>query len=409
VKEFYLEVAAAGGQTFHTGPSLRNSLLGLPYYWTHLAVVGLSRAQVVHILEKLEQEIISEDATHIVTANNGLAITLVQNIQELSEQTDFTIHSIYHDTLTGAVFDPFHGALDLKNKIIRAPRRVFLGSPIKMVEACRLVGELGFTLNVETWFELYNNAQVVKHVNPDILRKELSTILMLPAPSVVFKQLQEARLLEYIIPELARCPAIIQSKRSGVKDVFEHIMYALDACERRLDLRLVILFHDIAKPQTLHCDPNGTIHFFKHEIYGSKIAKEYLKYWNFPKEIVHKVSHLILHHMFDADPGMVDKTVKRLIRKVGREHIFDLLKVREADRGGTSVKPSMRKIKNLRKKIERLLSDDTDLTLGAVPNTGDNITPVHEAPREIQQSIKPKKVIGDKAGPDIGTDGSVSD
>jgi tRNA nucleotidyltransferase/poly(A) polymerase len=362
MKEFYLEVAAAGGLTFRTGLSLRNSLLGLPVQKENLTVLQASHAQILHILEKLEVPTLKTSSTEIITED--LQIRLLRNIQELNEQSDFTIHNIYLNPLTGAVFDPFHGVADLKNKIIRATKEVFQESPIKMVEACRLAGELDFTLNVETWFMLYDNARVAKHIVPDILREELCTILMLPAPSVVFKLLHQTRLLQNILPELSECEPVIQSKRSGVKNVFEHVMYALDACEKDLDLRLVILFHDVAKPRTLHCDPDGTIHFFKHEIYGSKIARSYLRYWNFPRDVVHKVSHLILHHMFDADPKMQDKTVKRLIRKVGPEHVYDLLKVREADRAGTSEKISMKKIKLLRKKIERILSDKSDHTLG---------------------------------------------
>lgn len=417
MKEFYLEVAAAGGLTFRTGLSLRNSLLGLPHSVENLVVLQLSQPQILHIIEKLELTPLHTSSTEIVTEN--LQVRIIQNIQELNEQTDFTIQNIFVNPLTDAVYDPFHGILDLRNKIVRATKKVFLGSPIKMVEACRLVGELGFTLNVETWFELYNNARVVKHVSPDLLQEELSTILLLPSPSVVFKQLQETTILEYILPELAKCQPVIQSKRSGVSNVFEHVMYALDACERRLDLRLVMLFHDIAKPQTLHCDPDGTIHFFRHEIYGAKIARMYLKAWNFPRDIVHNVPHLILHHMFDADPKMTDKTAKRLIRKVGKEHIFDLLLVREADRGGTSEKVSMKKVKRLRKQIERILSDESDRSLGHIgtgSGSGPGVRPAitREELRQVpphggtvQQPTEPKEIIGDSPGPGSRTDGSV--
>jgi tRNA nucleotidyltransferase (CCA-adding enzyme) len=416
MKEFYLEIAAAGGLTFRTGVSLRNSLLGLPHSTENLVVLQLPQSQILHILEKLELPVIHNSSTEIATET--LQIRVLQNIQELNEQVDFTIHNIFVNALTDSVYDPFHGILDLRNKVIRTTKQVFLGSPVKMVEACRLVSELGFTIHVETWFELYNNARVVQHTVPDLIREELSKILMLTKPSVVFEQLQETRLLEYIIPELARCQPVIQSKRSGVKNVFEHIMYALDACERRLDLRLVILFHDIAKPQTLHCDADGTIHFFKHEIYGAKIAKSYLKYWNFPKDIIHNVAHLILNHMFDADPKMVDKTVKRLIRKVGKEHIFDLLKIREADRGGTSEKVSMKKVKLLRKKIERILNDESDRTLG--PNSaGSNGNISNERKEEagqqpaesagaIHAAAQPEEVVGNAPGTNSGTDSTVS-
>jgi hypothetical protein len=412
MKEFYLEVAAAGGMTFRTGLSLRNALLGLPYDKQELVVLQLTGAQVVHILNKLEIPIIHNNAISI--SADGLDIRIIQNIQELNDQIDFTIHNIYMNALTDVVYDPFHGVLDLRNKVIRASKKVFQSNPIKMIEACRLVGELGFTLSLDTWWELYNNARIVKLIDPNTIREELTTILLLPMPSVVFKQLKETTLLEYIIPDLASCSNVIQSKRAGVTNVFDHIMYALDACEKRLDLRLVILFHDIAKPQTLHCNPDGTIHFFKHEIYGAKIAKTYLKYWNFPRDIIHRIPHLILHHMFDADPKMVDKTVKRLIRKVGKEYIFDLLKVREADRGGTSEKISMKKVKSLRKKIERILQDDSsNISNGSTGIVGSSkVVNVEDGGRAreggralpaISKTSESKEIIGNTTGTDIGT------
>jgi len=411
MKQLYLEVAAAGGVTFRTGPSLRNHFLGIPYQKEHIVINRLSEQQLVHIIEKLEIPIKHSSSTEIET--ESLLIRLITNIQELNEPIDFTINNIYLNPLTDTYYDPFHGVVDIKNKIITAPNKLFLGNPIKMIEACRLAGELGFNLNVETWFNIYDTAQIIKHMGPDLIRHEIEQILSLPSPSPVFKHLQETRLLEYILPELAACKTVIQSKRSGVNNVFDHIMYALDACPTEMDLRLTILFHDIAKPQTLQCNANGDIHFFKHEIYGAKIAKTYLKYWNFSKETVHKVSHLILHHMFDADPRMTDKSVRRLIRKVGKEYIFDLLRIREADRSGTPQKISMRKIKLLKKKIERALSNgipditfvrSTDSSSVSSPSSSEQ-NPTTRRPEYKNSGAE--KILGSANGTNSRTNGTV--
>ena len=55
--------------------------------------------------------------------------------------------------------------------------------------------------------------------------------------------------------------------------------------------------------------------------------------------------------MFDADTKLTQKGVRRLIRRVGKELIFDLLRVREADRRGSPTPPSNTKIDFLRQKI----------------------------------------------------------
>jgi poly(A) polymerase/tRNA nucleotidyltransferase (CCA-adding enzyme) len=82
-----------------------------------------------------------------------------------------------------------------------------------------------------------------------------------------------------------------------------------------------------------------------------------MRYWGFDKDLIQKVSHLVLHHMFDADPRLTDKSVRRLIRKVGKDLIYDLLKVRIADRLGTPNRISMKKIKLLKKKIDKEIVD----------------------------------------------------
>ena len=71
--------------------------------------------------------------------------------------------------------------------------------------------------------------------------------------------------------------------------------------------------------------------------------------------IIRDTSLLITHHMFDADPKLTIKGVRRLIKRVGPEQIFNLLKVREADRMGSTEIPSMKKIELLRSKIEKEL------------------------------------------------------
>jgi hypothetical protein len=90
---------------------------------------------------------------------------------------------------------------------------------------------------------------------------------------------------------------------------------------------------------------------------GSKLAKQYMKHWGFTREQINKVSRLVLHHMFDADPKITDRSIRRLIKKVGKDIIYDLLKVREADRSGAPEKISMKKIKNLRKKIDKEINN----------------------------------------------------
>ena len=336
-------IVSLGGTCFYTGVPLRNKLLGHPDNTFEILVYGISQEELTDIVEK--NPIIQGIGT----------FKCILGIQDLNTEIDFTINSIYENCITHKIYDPHNGLIDLKAGIIRISRKTLQQKPIKLIEGCRLTAELGFKLSLDTWFEFFDQARLAKFINGSEIKKELINILMLPMPSIAFKLLQETRILEAILPELASCENVIQSRRSGVKNVFEHIMYTLDAADNDLSIRLVMLFHDIAKPMTLELGEDGKIHFFHHELLGSRIAKQYLKFWDFDKDTIQKVSHLILYHMFDADPRLTDKSVRRLIKKVGKDLIYDLLKVRIADRLGTPNKISMKKIKVLKKKIDKEL------------------------------------------------------
>lgn len=230
--------------------------------------------------------------------------------------------------------------------------RIILERPVVMLQACRLAAEHNAVINVETWMAIYQHSKLIKYVTPDQIREEVTKSLSTEKPSIAFSYMEDLLLMDYFFPELAECKRTIQSRRTGVRNVFEHTMYAIDAATMDLSIRLAVLLHDSGKPETMECTPDGVIHFFRHEIIGSEIAKKRLTWLGYDSVIVNKVAHLIFHHMFDPDPKLSPKGVRKLIRRVGIENIYDLLLVREADRQGSPTKISMRKITLLRSKID---------------------------------------------------------
>lgn len=334
-----------GGTWYETGSYLRNLLLNRPGQETPDFIVhGLSEQQV-HELTKQQEDVCK--------------IRVIDDIHELKNIQGLSIDTLYRNVETNKIFDPARGLQDLQNRFVRVAPEMILETPDLMMRACRVAAELDFTLHTETWFELYKHARLIKYVSAANLGAEILKIIRLPKPSVCFKLLQETRLLEFLIPELAACSTVIQSKRIGVHNVFDHIMYALDASDNTDLIRFSVLFHDIAKPQTIQLGDDGKIHFFKHEVLGSQVAKRYMKYWGLDKKLSSDVGTLVLHHMFDAAPNLNERAVKRLINKVGKDLIYDLLRVRVADRLGSSHSISMKKILLLKKKIDAVMHDES--------------------------------------------------
>lgn len=363
---------ALGADVFYTGEPLRNKLLGKTFQheYEHLLVSNITAEDIRAVAETLSLKINSFSKEEINV--DGFRIQIITSPQDIYNRLDFTINLICMDAVTGTVYDPFGGIDDLNASLLRAKKEIFLNDPIKMVSACRLTVELGFELAIETWFDIYENARIIKHANPHAIGSEFIKIFEYSLSSKALRLMHELRLMQFIIPELSACSSVVQSKREGVSNVLEHILYTIDAATAP-HLKMVMLFHDIAKPLTLSISDEGTIHFFKHEVIGATIAKMYLKKWGFIKEEIDKITHLIAQHMFDADPKMTAKGIRRLIKKVGEEHIYDLLLVREADRSGSAKPVSMKKLRLLKRKIENELHNINTEHINSNTNSGNNI------------------------------------
>jgi tRNA nucleotidyltransferase (CCA-adding enzyme) len=132
-------------------------------------------------------------------------------------------------------------------------------------------------------------------------------------------------------------------------------MLALDKSEPNLLIRLAVLFHDLGKYSTLSVYDNGQIHFYKHEIASEEIARKVMSELAYPAALIEDVCLLVRHHMFDADPKLTRKGTRKLIERVGKKHIYNLLLVRAADRAGVPETVSMDKINHLKNKIDREL------------------------------------------------------
>ena len=140
--------------------------------------------------------------------------------------------------------------------------------------------------------------------------------------------MQTTGLLKEIIPELENCVGVEQPGGFHKYDVFEHTLHSVDAAPKKLRVRLAMLFHDITKPIHRRLVGEGST-FWGHDVTGGRVAEEVLLRLRFSKEIARDVKVLAERHMFTT--SVTDKGMRRLIKRVGVDLIFDLLDVRRAD------------------------------------------------------------------------------
>jgi putative nucleotidyltransferase with HDIG domain len=136
-----------------------------------------------------------------------------------------------------------------------------------------------------------------------------------------------------------------------------------------LDLRLAGLFHDISKPETRKWSPEKRDWTFHgHDVVGGRVAAQALTDLKYPKKKVEKISKLVRWHMFFSDPEKITlSAVRRLMRNVGQENVWDLMNLRMCDRIGTGrPKEQPYRFRKYKSMIEEVMRDPISVSMLAV-------------------------------------------
>jgi poly(A) polymerase/tRNA nucleotidyltransferase (CCA-adding enzyme) len=269
-------------------------------------------------------------------------VTFATNLSDDLRRRDFTINAIAYEPSAGTIIDEHGGKEDIARKCIQTvgnPHERFEEDALRMLRAVRLAAELDFTIESKTAAGIAAQAGQLDKISRERVRDELIRILMSDRPMQALYVAQKLGMLKYIIPELEEGIGCAQNQAHSF-DVFEHGMRALQhAADKHwsLDVRLAALLHDVGKPRTrVWSDEKNDWTFHGHDVMSGKMAKKILIELKFPKETIEKVTTLTRTHMFFSDPDVVTlSAVRRVIARVGKENINDLLNLRVCDRIGT--------------------------------------------------------------------------
>lgn len=269
------------------------------------------------------------------------SVVFSKNLEDDLKRRDFTINAIAYDITKGQIVDPYNGQKDIKDKVIRAvgnPEERFAEDALRVLRAIRLATELGFMINSETEKALENNVKNLGKIAQERIRDEFIKLIMSPNPMIGIVLANRLGILKYVSPETE---AGINVKQNGdhIYDVWEHNLRALQHSADRewpLHVRLSALFHDVSKPETRRwSDEKKDYTFYGHDVVGSRVTKKILERMRFPREIVDVVSKLVRYHLFFSDVDKITlSAVRRIVKNVGPEHVWDLMKLRACDRIG---------------------------------------------------------------------------
>ncbi len=334
-------------------------------------------------------------------------IKLASSLKEDLARRDFTINAMAAAPDTGTprqdkklensfvldgikVIDPYGGAKDLNDKMIRAvgkPSERFSEDALRLLRAIRLAAELDFTIEEDTWQALTSYCEAIVAVSHERVRDELIKIVQSEHPEKGFELLKDSGVLGLILPEVADGIGVTQNKHHKFT-VFVHNVKSLQFAANynyQLSIRLAALFHDIGKPATRRRKGDDYT-FYGHDIVGARMTNKLMKRLRFSNELVDKVTHLVRHHMFYYDVGKVTEAgARRLLRRVGMAHFDDLIKLRIAERKGSGVpKAEPYRLRHLQFLVEK--AAQAPITVGQLAIRGNDLI--------ASLSLKPGPQIG---------------
>jgi poly(A) polymerase/tRNA nucleotidyltransferase (CCA-adding enzyme) len=298
-------------------------------------------------------------------------VSFGNSLTEDLARRDFTINAIALDESKGQFIDPYRGQKDIELNVLKTvniAEERFEEDALRLMRAVRLVAELNFALDTDTAAAIKEKASNLQYVSKERIRDEFIRIINSSQPMMAIVLSQQLGILEFIAPDLTRGIGVDQNQAHSY-DVFGHLLRAVQHAadkEWDFDVRIAALFHDVSKPETRRwSDEKKDWTFHGHEVVGSRVTKKALEELKFPRETIEKVTKLVRWHMFFSDPDQITlSAVRRMIRNVGEENIWDLLNLRICDRIGTGrPKEQPFRFRKYKAMVDQALRDPISVTM----------------------------------------------
>lgn len=293
------------------------------------------------------------------------AVKFGVSLEEDLKRRDFTINAMA--TNGDAMVDLFNGQKDCASKLIRTvgdPNERFNEDALRMLRACRFAAQLDFHIHPDTAAAITKHATTITNVSGERTRDELLKILASDNAYRGIWIMHTTGLLQHIIPELEEGFRIEQNKHH-IYTIFMHNLLSLQYAPTDDPLvRLAALLHDVGKARTKEGNgPDCTFH--QHEHVGARMVLGIMRRLKFSRRDIERVGHLVGSHMFYYNTGEItDAGVRRLLKRIGRENLEDIMAVRIGDRMGSGCqKEKPFKLVELERRMRDVEKDPMDTTM----------------------------------------------
>lgn len=401
-------IEKAGFEAYAVGGCIRDSLLGRePNDWDittsakpeqvkalfrRTIDTGIQHGTVTVMIDKEGYEITTyridgeyEDGRH------PKEVTFTSNLYEDLRRRDFTINAMAYNDRSGLI-DEFDGIGDIERKVIRCVGdsiERFTEDALRMMRAVRFSAQLGYTIEEKTKEAIKTLVPNLQKVSAERIQVELTKLVTSDHPEYL-RIAYETGITGQMLPEFDLCMETAQNNPHHIYGVGEHILHSMQAVPADKVLRLAMMLHDIAKPQTLTIDEKGISHNHGHPQLGKKMAGEILKRLRYDNDTIFKVTHLIEHHDLRVEGSA--KAVRRAVNKIGTDLFPLLLVVQEADlaaQGDYQYDVKKARIDTTRRLYEEALEKGEALSLKDLAISGKDL---------IEDGMKPGKELGEVLG-----------
>ncbi len=323
-----------GYEAYIVGGAVRNWVMQLKPTNYNIST-NASLDKIKNVLKDYNTFYCGENDSHLGIVNSKFPMEVAKyrgksnTLEDDLATRDFTMNALAYSDEDGLI-DYSTGIRDINNKIIKLngeDDEIFVNDPLRILRAIRLSGEYAMRIDMSTQIFMKEDKDLLKKVAPERIRDELCKILVVPRADFYIKKYFEI-FIEFI-PELALLENFNQNDPKQIYDALEHTFVSLKVVEPKLDLRLAMLFHDIAKPFTYVKNSDGIGEYPDHAKRSALMAREIMNRLKFNKKMIQKVTKLIEYHEYKVPDN--DVLVKQFLTKFGIENIDDLYKVKKAN------------------------------------------------------------------------------
>ena len=290
--------------------------------------------------------------------------------------------------------DVVGGVKDIKSRVLDTvdlPDKVFSSDGLRLMRLARFAGELGFNPTVEVMNAARDHAANVKDISPERIFKELNMILQSDSKYAFsdpeghytgLKILDDTRVLDMIIPELADGRGMAQRADFHRYDVLEHSLRSTLYANKKV--RLAALFHDIGKPYCYNRDG----YYYHHFSEGEKIAEKVLKRLKADNATIKTVKFLVKEHMVDLDCSLKESKVRKFLVK-NYDKLDQLLMVKQADfRASLEVEYTAPTLVKWKKILQCMQKDGTPFNLKELKITANELVDIGYSADGIGKELK---------------------